>query len=76
MLPDHARFVIMIVLEWDHFKKCRSATRKEYVKGLKKGASIPHRETCIKILMVITLGSSHSFSDPKHSLNLFLGPKG
>ena len=53
MLPDHARFVIMIVLEWDHFNKCRSPSRKQYVKGLKKGSDIPHRATCIKLLRVI-----------------------
>ena len=53
MLPDHVRFVIMIVLEWDHFKKCRSESRQEYVKGLKPGAGLPHRNTCIKILQVI-----------------------
>ena len=42
MLPHHARYVIMTVLEWDHFNKCRSEARKQYVKGLKKGADVPH----------------------------------
>ena len=53
MLSHHAAFVLMIVMEWDHFHKCRSAYRKKYVKSLKPGAGVPHRVTCIKLLRVI-----------------------
>ena len=53
MLPHHVRFVIMIVLEWDHLHKCRSKARKAYTNGLRRGAAPPHRETAIKIMKII-----------------------
>mmetsp|Transcript_53131 Transcript_53131/g.105625 ORF Transcript_53131/g.105625 Transcript_53131/m.105625 type:complete len:107 (+) Transcript_53131:378-698(+) len=43
----------MVVMEWDHLWKCRSVERKKWARRLKPGASIPHRNTCIKIMRVI-----------------------
>eukprot|EP00966_Prymnesium_polylepis_P061617 1429833-Prymnesium_polylepis.1 len=47
-LPHHARYVIMTVLEWDHFSKCKSKSRKAWASGLRPGYNLPHRNTCIK----------------------------
>ena len=53
MLPHHAVFILMIVMEWDNLRKCRSKFRTKYAKSLKPGAVLPTRETCIKLMRVI-----------------------
>lgn len=53
MLPHHVAFVLMIIMEWDHLHKTRSPWRKKYAGSLKPGATLPHRETCIKIMRVL-----------------------
>ena len=53
MLPHHIEFTLMVVMEWDHLWKCRSPFRKKWARGLRPGASLPHRNTCIKIMHVI-----------------------
>ena len=55
MLPSHVDFTIMIIMEWDNLNKCRSETRKAYIKRLKPGMGLPHRVTCIKIMKVIKM---------------------
>eukprot|EP00966_Prymnesium_polylepis_P086277 1997305-Prymnesium_polylepis.1 len=40
-------------MEWDHLWKCRSEFRKKFAARLKKGATLPHRETCVKLMRVI-----------------------
>jgi len=53
MLPHHVLFTIMVVREWDNLWNCRSQSRREWARSLKKSARLPHRETCIKIMRVI-----------------------
>lgn len=53
MLPSHVEFTIMLVMEWDHMWRCRSKHRQEWAKSLKRGASVPHRATVLKIMRVI-----------------------
>ena len=43
----------MIIMEWDHLRKCRSEYRRKYAKSLRQGATLPCRATCIKIMRVI-----------------------
>ena len=53
LLPHHVEFVIMVIMEWDNLWKCRSEYRKKWAAGLKPGAKLPCRATCLKIMRVI-----------------------
>ena len=55
LLPHHVLYVIMTIMEWDHLWKCRSESRKDYVRSLRPGAAPPCRATCIKITHVVNM---------------------
>ena len=53
-LPSHVRFVEYCFLDFEVFHKSRSKPLKVWCSSLNPRAGLPHRETCIKLLGVIT----------------------
>lgn len=50
-LPHHARFVCKCFQGFDHFYETRANNGLlEYIKGFDRRATLPHRETCCKLL--------------------------
>lgn len=54
LLPHHVRFVIYCFKSWKQFSATRSTEFRDYIRGFDERAGVPARETCIKILHVIT----------------------
>lgn len=54
LLPHHVRFVIYCFKSWKQFSATRSTEFCDYIRGFDERAGLPARETCIKILHVIS----------------------